>query len=98
MTAAFITLVVATLAGCAPPGPSEEDPEDAEAESDAIGADSIATIAMDNVGNKACGQNSLGGTGFESSCTGNGGQPEYWCSDFARWVWKKGCSSKDGEA
>ena len=25
---------------------------------------------------------------FESQ-TGNGGQPEYWCADFAIWVWKK---------
>src|SRR5262249_28674832 len=46
-----------------------------------------AAIAMDNVGNTACGPNSQGGQGFESSCTGNGGQPEYWCADFATWVW-----------
>jgi hypothetical protein len=32
--------------------------------------------------------NSLGGDGFESSCTGNYGQPEYWCADFVRWVWQ----------
>lgn len=49
--------------------------------------DSPAAIAMDNVGNTACGPNSMGGKGFESSCTGNGGQPEYWCADFVTWVW-----------
>ncbi len=53
----------------------------------AEGAASPAAIALDNVGNTACGSNSLGGAGFGSSCTGNGGQPEYWCSDFVKWVW-----------
>jgi hypothetical protein len=48
---------------------------------------SIATLAVANVGKKACSTNSKGGQAFESSCTGNGGQPEYWCADFARWVW-----------
>jgi hypothetical protein len=50
-------------------------------------AEAPAQIALDNVGNTACGENSLGGHGFGSSCTGNGGQPEYWCSDFVKWVW-----------
>jgi len=35
----------------------------------------------------ACAINSLGGVGYGSSCTGNGGQPEFWCADFAKWVW-----------
>jgi len=48
---------------------------------------SIATLASANIGRKACSINSRGGKAFESSCTGNGGQPEYWCADFARWVW-----------
>jgi len=47
----------------------------------------IAALAAANIGKKACSTNSLGGKAFESSCTGNGGQPEYWCADFARWVW-----------
>jgi hypothetical protein len=51
------------------------------------GAATPAEIALDNVGNTACGQNSIGGYGFGTSCTGNGGQPEYWCSDFVKWVW-----------
>jgi surface antigen len=48
---------------------------------------SIAALATANVGKKACSTNSLGGKAFYSSCTGDGGQPEYWCADFARWVW-----------
>ncbi|MDH6124816.1 CHAP domain-containing protein [Kitasatospora sp. GP82] len=32
--------------------------------------------------------NSLGGDQFEHSCAGGGsGGPEYWCADFAQWVW-----------
>lgn len=48
---------------------------------------SIAALGLANVGKKACSTNSRHGRGFETSCTGNGGQPEYWCADFARWVW-----------
>ncbi len=48
----------------------------------------IAALALANVGKQACSTNSLGGKAFDSSCTGNGGQPEYWCADFARWVWQ----------
>ncbi|MCC9306283.1 CHAP domain-containing protein [Kitasatospora sp. RB6PN24] len=33
-------------------------------------------------------RNVLGGTAFGESCTGNGGEPEYWCADFAKWVWQ----------
>ncbi|MBO0729848.1 MAG: CHAP domain-containing protein [Acidimicrobiaceae bacterium] len=47
----------------------------------------IVALAAQNVGKGACSTNSLGGVGFDSSCTGNGGQPEFWCADFARWVW-----------
>jgi hypothetical protein len=47
----------------------------------------IAALALANVGKKACSVNSLKGKAFYSSCTGNGGLPEYWCADFARWVW-----------
>ena len=53
----------------------------------AVSGDAIAKLALSNVGQGACTTNSLGGTHFESSCTGNGGQPEYWCADFAIWVW-----------
>lgn len=48
----------------------------------------IAALAVANAGRHACARNSLGGRGFGSSCTGNGGLPEYWCADFAKWVWQ----------
>ncbi|MDQ2957091.1 MAG: hypothetical protein M3Y42_09015 [Actinomycetota bacterium] len=47
----------------------------------------IGALATANHAKMACSTNSLGGHGFATSCTGNGGQPEYWCADFARWVW-----------
>jgi hypothetical protein len=50
-------------------------------QADAVG-DSIAGIATNEVGGRAC------SPGYDSSCTGNGGQPEYWCADFARWAWE----------
>jgi len=52
----------------------------------AASASTIAALATANVGKQACSTNTLGGRGFETSCTGNGGQPEYWCADFAKWV------------
>ena len=57
-------------------------------------AANLASLATANVGKGAgtCSQsnsslNSLGGTAFYTSCTGNGGSAEYWCADFAMWVW-----------
>jgi hypothetical protein len=50
-------------------------------------ANDVVNLANANVGGMACTKNSLGGDSFESSCTGNGGQPEYWCADFVQWVW-----------
>ncbi len=47
----------------------------------------IANLALANIGKMACSTNSLGGSYYLSSCTGNGGQPEFWCADFAKWVW-----------
>ena len=47
----------------------------------------IVNLANQNIGKTACGSNSLGSKAYGSSCTGNGGSPEYWCADFARWVW-----------
>jgi hypothetical protein len=63
----------------------------------ALTGQSIATIALANVGEGACSANSQGGTAFDSSCTGNGGQPEYWCADFARWVWATAGASNTSE-
>jgi hypothetical protein len=53
----------------------------------AITGNDLSSLAVANVGGTACGTNSLGDGSFFSSCTGNGGQPEYWCADFVRWVW-----------
>jgi hypothetical protein len=56
--------------------------------------EAIAKLALANVGQGACSKNTLGTRTFSTpdaewgnSCTGNGGQPEYWCADFAMWVW-----------
>jgi cell wall-associated NlpC family hydrolase len=56
----------------------------------------VASIALANVGKSACSRNSKGGRDFESSCTGNGGSPEYWCADFARWVWAEAGANISG--
>ncbi len=63
-------------------------PEETASSSDALTGNDVSTLALANVGKMACSTNSLGGKYFDSSCTGNGGQPEYWCADFARWVWE----------
>jgi surface antigen len=52
-----------------------------------VSGSNIASLALANVGDGACSTNSAGSQDYETSCTGNGGQPEYWCSDFAMWVW-----------
>jgi hypothetical protein len=56
---------------------------------------SAATLAAANFNKTAgtCAQNptsnSLGGSQFEHSCAGGySGGPEYWCADFAKWVWR----------
>jgi len=59
----------------------------------AAGGDA-ASLALANVGKSAgtCADNpttnSLGGSQFETSCSGNGGNGEFWCADFAEWVWQ----------
>ncbi|MDH6110579.1 hypothetical protein P3T36_006167 [Kitasatospora sp. MAP12-15] len=41
--------------------------------------------------------NSLGGSQFETSCSGGySGGPEYWCADFAQWVWQNAGFSTTG--
>jgi surface antigen len=84
---AVLPLALGLLAGCGAgdAGPSTGEPTSSTSE--AVTAGSIASLALANVGGSACGTNSLGSHSFDSSCTGNGGQPEYWCADFARWVW-----------
>jgi hypothetical protein len=58
-------------------------------------AANLAALANANVGKGAgyCSQvntsnNTLGGDQFLTSCSGNGGEGEYWCADFAAWVWQ----------
>ncbi len=56
----------------------------------------IASVALANLGLGACSKNSAGGTSYGSSCTGNGGLPEYWCADFAKWVWQQAGADVSG--
>ncbi|MDH6129081.1 CHAP domain-containing protein [Kitasatospora sp. GP82] len=64
----------------------------------ATGADAAA-LAAANVDKTAgtCANNptynSLGGPQFETSCSGG---PEYWCADFAQWVWEHAGFSTGG--
>jgi hypothetical protein len=78
--------LLALAAACSSAGPGGSG-EDVAATGTAASGGSIASIALANVGKMACSTNSLGGQAFDSSCTGYGGSPEYWCADFARWVW-----------
>jgi hypothetical protein len=57
---------------------------------------SIGALALQNVGAGACSTNSKGGMGFGTSCKGNGGEPEYWCSDFAIWTWQNSGADVSG--
>ncbi|MEU3605213.1 FG-GAP-like repeat-containing protein [Streptomyces sp. NPDC035033] len=48
-----------------------------------------AALARAQLGDHACSTNSLGGTGFMTSCnTSTGTEAEPWCADFVKWVWK----------
>jgi hypothetical protein len=89
----LVAAVFAALASGCSGAPGSSSPEAVARSRAALNAtpqvsgSGIVSLALANVGGSACGTNSLGGTHFESSCTGNGGQPEYWCADFAQWVW-----------
>jgi hypothetical protein len=61
-----------------------------------VSSATIVSIAKANVGKGACSTNSTGGKSFASSCTGNGGSPEYWCADFALWVWEQAGADVSG--
>ena len=84
VSAVPVVALAMLAAGCAA---SSGDAEAVSSTADAVNTQSIASIALANVGKGACSANSAGGHAFASSCTGNGGQPEYWCADFALWVW-----------
>jgi hypothetical protein len=47
----------------------------------------VTNLAEANVGTGACSVNSAGTHGFNTSCTGNSGNPEAWSSDFVAWDW-----------
>jgi len=49
----------------------------------------IARIAKRQVGQTACSGETNGKPGFFTSCHGGFKEPEFWCSDFARWAWWK---------
>jgi len=88
------------VAGCAADTTAPPDDEGALSETSDLTAShgaAIANIARANVGKGACSTNSAGSRAFDSSCTGNGGQPEYWCADFARWVWARAGAARTGE-
>jgi len=97
--AAFLLLPLLVGACSAAAGPGEPVGSSSSAETlrPLVAGNAIANLALANVGGMACATNSLGGHSFGSSCTGNGGQPEYWCADFALWVWSNaGVSNVSG--
>ncbi len=79
--------LVALSACVAETEPADSDSVDTT--TDPLTSSQIADLAKANLGKGACSTNSRGGHAFDTSCTGNGGLPEYWCADFARWVWAK---------
>lgn len=88
-----VSLGLGVVVGCSAPA---GDDETAGFTADDLSRGNIANIALANVGKGACSRNSAGGTAFDSSCTGNGGHPEYWCADFARWVWAQAGANTSG--
>jgi MYXO-CTERM domain-containing protein len=95
--AALAPLVASLLACGNAPDAAHAAPERIGTTSAAVSTASIVSIALANVGEGACSTNSGGSSAFDSSCTGNGGQPEYWCADFARWVWEQAGASDTSE-
>ncbi len=83
--ALLVPCVLLALAGCS--GTDEGGADSTNSADEELSTGVIAPTALANVGKGPCSTNSRGGRGFDSSCTGNGGLPEYWCADFARWVW-----------
>ncbi len=83
----LLPLLVGACSAAADPGEPVGSSSAAQTLRPLVAGNAIANLALANVGGMACATNSLGGHSFGSSCTGNGGQPEYWCADFALWVW-----------
>lgn len=80
----LITLAAVLATGAASAGPALASSPPGGGGIDTAG---IAHLASSNVGKGACSDTTRHTVGFETSCHGNGGQPEYWCADFAKWVW-----------
>lgn len=96
-TLVLLPLLLAACSAAAGPGEAVGSSSAAETMEPMVAGSAIASLALANVGGMACGTNSLGGHSFGTSCTGNGGQPEYWCADFALWVWSNaGVSNVSG--
>jgi hypothetical protein len=89
--AALTLCALSAACSGSPDGSGDPTDEGATSENTAVSAvgtrSAIVDVALANKGKGACSNNSRGGRGFDSSCAGNGGLPEYWCADFARWVW-----------
>jgi hypothetical protein len=49
----------------------------------------VPSLALADVGQTACTTNTLGSNGFNTSCTGDNGQPEPWSADFLAWDWQQ---------
>ena len=77
-----VTLMAAESASAAAGSGSTTHQAAPAAVTPAVSGSAIATLAKNNVGKGPCSTNSLGGSGFETSCNG-----EEWCADFAKWVW-----------
>ena len=86
------SMALAFASGCS--ASSSDDQTGSSAED--VSRSTISSVALANVGKGACSRNSAGGEYFDSSCTGNGGEPEYWCADFARWVWGQAGANTSG--
>ena len=84
LAALFVSPLTVFAAGC---GGSHDADNVGTSQAKVSGGD-LASLALANVGGTACGTNSRGESRFGSSCTGNGGEPEYWCADFVKWVWE----------
>jgi hypothetical protein len=82
-----LLLCTAGLGSVAACSGASESSESVDQNTDPLSTSEVASLALANVGKGACSTNSKKGHAYDSSCTGNGGEPEFWCADFARWVW-----------
>ncbi|WP_374118023.1 CHAP domain-containing protein [Streptomyces sp. RKAG337] len=79
LTAAFCLTAPAPRAEAAPQPQAQARP--------AFPVDKIANIARSQLTVNGGGPGTACSPGYNTSCTGNGHRGEYWCADFASWVW-----------